>query len=509
VVIVVTGMLYLFPTSIRNTNLSLLYLLVVLGVALLFGTGPAVLASLLSFIAHNLVLLEPLDQLAMPDAAEWLVLARFLLTGIVTGELVAQVRARSEEAGQRARESAALAEASWVVASQTDRRAALGELLSRVEGLVRPQAAALFLSGAENAPPVMIASLPHEKRLSDEETAAARIRVDQVLATGKTISWSGMAPEQGKDRLPVESYSFPLRVHERTHGALYLRMASARSLRDHEEQVVSSLCHLAAVLLERERLVEAETRAQALAEADRLKTALLSLVSHNFRSPLTSVKTGIAALRQEGTARDVTARRELLDGMDQETDRLNRMVGNILHLSRLEANAWRPQCEPIAVAEIVSAALQSAWPEESRRLQVILDPDLPEVRVDTVQMTEVLYNLVDNALKYSPPDSPVELCASRQGDRWMIEVRDRGPGIPEGDEERVFAPFYRGPGAPDRARTGIGLGLAICQGLVRAHGGTLTAEARDGGGAAFRVTLPLQAEETAGERGENEGTGHR
>jgi two-component system sensor histidine kinase KdpD len=254
---------------------------------------------------------------------------------------------------------------------------------------------------------------------------------------------------------------------------------------------VESLANHAAVALERQRLAQAEAQAQALLEADKLKTALLSMVSHDFRSPLASIKASVTGLLQDGLFWDTAVQHELLSGINQETDRLNSMVGNILALSRLEADAWRPQCESVPLAEVVGVALDAFNAEENKRIAVTLDRALNEVWLDMVQIIQVLHNLLDNALKYSPPDSPVELSAAQEGESLLIEVSDRGVGLPVGEEERVFEQFYRAPRWRASASPGAGIGLAICRGLVEAHGGRLTASNRDGGGAVFRMTLPL------------------
>ena len=238
-----------------------------------------------------------------------------------------------------------------------------------------------------------------------------------------------------------------------------------------------------------------EAQAQALAEADRLKTALLSMVSHDFRSPLTSIKTGVTALLQDGPVWDAASQRELLSGINQETDRLNRMVGNILALSRLEADAWRPQYEMVPLNELVGTVLDSFSNAENQRIGVQLEKAPLEACLDMVQIVQVLHNLLENALKYSPPASAVELHAAQQNDTLIIEVLDKGDGLTEGEAERVFERFYRAPQWRESALPGTGIGLAVCSGLVQAHGGTLSAANRAEGGAVFRLALPLQPSE--------------
>lgn len=238
-----------------------------------------------------------------------------------------------------------------------------------------------------------------------------------------------------------------------------------------------------------------EAQAQALLEADRLKTSLLSMVSHDFRSPLTSIKTGVTTLLQEGPVWDAAIQKELLAGINEETDRLNRMVGNILALSRLEADAWRPQCETVALDELVGAVLDSFSAEENGRIKVSLKAAPVEVCLDMVQMVQVLHNLLENALKYSPRESPVHLEAKQQDNSLVIEVIDEGAGLAPDEEKHIFERFYRAPRWRESSLPGTGIGLAVCSGLVEAHGGRLTAENRDEGGAVFRVTLPLHLSE--------------
>lgn len=238
-------------------------------------------------------------------------------------------------------------------------------------------------------------------------------------------------------------------------------------------------------------LAQVEARAQALAEADRLKTALLSLVSHDFRSPLASIKASATACVQGDAAPDPAAQRELHLGIIQEADRLNGIVENILAMSRLEADAWRPQFEEAALEEVVEAARTGLSRENDQRIHVSLPEGVEEVWLDPVQIGQVLHNLLDNALKYSPAGSAVELGVEVTPDHLIFEVSDRGAGLPPGEEDRIFERFYRAPALRESAVPGVGIGLSVCRGLVEAHGGTLTASNRPEGGSEFRVTLPI------------------
>ncbi len=341
---VMTVLIRVVPGADRVGNVSILYLLVVLLTALRFGGGPAIVASVLAFLAIDWNFVDPRHTLTVHDPAEWIALVMFLIIATVTGHLTATARRQADEARVLAREAAALA--------------------------------------------------------------------------------------------------------------------------------------------------QVEARAQALAEADRLKTALLSLVSHDFRSPLASIKASATACIQGDAAPDPAAQRELNLGIIQEADRLNGIVENILAMSRLEADAWRPQFEEAAVEEVVEAARSGLSRENDRRIQVALPEGEDDVWLDPVQIGQVLHNLLDNALKYSPGDRSVDLQVRNTPDHLVFEVSDRGPGLPKGDEDRIFDRFYRAPELRESAVPGVGIGLSVCRGLVEAHGGQLTAANRPGGGAVFTVRLP-------------------
>jgi two-component system sensor histidine kinase KdpD len=519
-----TGLIYLLGGAGHIVNISMLYLLVVIGAALRYGSGPAVLASILAFLAFDWFFVEPRSTFTVHDPAEWLALLMFLVTATVTGQLTALLRARAEEARRRERETAALSEASWAIASQVDRDQALAEVLRRLTEVVPLRTAAILIReegepaspavpgaqcpvpGSVKAGPAVVLPGTEHRALGTAFSQGAACRaVEFVLQHGRPIAWgedqhhwekalavagsSGDTGSEVPNALAHAAY-LPLATEDHILGVLYLRLEEGHVVLPEERRVVESLANHAAVVLERDRLTRAATQTQALAEADRLKTALLSMVSHDFRSPLATIKTSVTGLLQEGAPWDAAIQRDLLQNINQAADRLNRMVGNILALSRLEADAWRPQREATPLEELVGAVLDPFTAEQNRRIEVSLDPDLTEIWVDPVQIVQVLHNLIDNALKYSPPESTVELRATQDHDTWILEVLDRGPGIPPGDEERIFDRFYRAPGLRESAVPGVGIGLAVCRGLVQAHGGHLSAAQRSGGGAVFRITLP-------------------
>ncbi|CAG0934208.1 partial two-component system, OmpR family, sensor histidine kinase KdpD, partial [Rhodocyclaceae bacterium] len=231
-------------------------------------------------------------------------------------------------------------------------------------------------------------------------------------------------------------------------------------------------------------------QAQILQARESFERALLNSVSHDLRSPLASITGILSSLRDDGGTLSDRSRRELLDTALEEAERLNRFVGNLLDMTRLEAGAVRPHGEPCDVQDLIGCALNASDRRlEGRRVDVSLPEGLPLVPLDMVLMTQVLVNLLDNAVKYSPPGSPITITAGVAARELTIEVADRGPGVPEEELRRIFGKFYRIP-VPEGAR-GTGLGLSICKGIVEAHGGTIAAANRAGGGLSVMVTLPL------------------
>lgn len=245
----------------------------------------------------------------------------------------------------------------------------------------------------------------------------------------------------------------------------------------------------------RDELMRAEARAAALADADKLKTALLSMISHDFRSPLTSIKAFVSTLlAEDGVPMSADEQRSLYQGIEMETDRLNRMVGNVLDLSRLEANAWKPRREWIPVSEITGMSLSNFSAADNERIKVEIDSSVKEVFADCTQVSSVIKNLVENALKYSPQNKTVLLQITGAPNMVRISVSDEGRGLPQNVEE-VFKPFWRAPDLHESHIPGVGIGLAVCRGLVEAHGGKLTAEQRKPLGACFTVLLPTNTNE--------------
>lgn len=245
--------------------------------------------------------------------------------------------------------------------------------------------------------------------------------------------------------------------------------------------------------VERAHLFEQAREAELLRATEKLQSALLNSISHDLRTPLASITGAVSSLRDPDVQLDEATRAELIADISTEADRLNRLVGNLLDMSRVEAGALHITNEPGDMAEVIGAALeQRATALRERPLTLRVPRDLPAAPMSEPLIVQVVVNLLDNALKYSDPGTPVEVSVSLEGVTMAVEVADRGVGFPEGDERHIFDKFYRVQ-HPGRAG-GTGLGLAIAKGIIDAHGGEIVAEHRPGGGSIFRFKLPLVRE---------------
>lgn len=478
-------------------NISALYLLVILALAVAYGSRPAVLAAVLAFLAFNWFFVAPTGRFTVHDPAEWVALLTFLAVGLITGHLAGRLRVREAEARRRAEELEALERLSRTIASRVEAGETLDEVVRRL-GEVAPIGAAAVLrfdgeAGIEaEAPAPVVAACSARAPLPELSRGAWARAARLCMEEGRAVGWEGSPALWRKgyaatEMDPENGAFLPLAADGRVVGALFVR--PDRALTAHERRLVETLANHAAVALARERLMREAARARALEEADRLRDALLSMVSHDLRSPLAAIQASISGMLAGDGSRDSAARREALAAVGRETDRLTRLVEDLLDMSRLEAGAWRPEPAPCPVEEWIGVALGSLTPEEDARVALDLPPDLPAVPVDPAQMERVLGNLLENALKYS--DGPVEVAAAVEAGELQLTVADRGPGLSPGEEEQVFEKFYRGARFRESSVPGSGLGLAVCRAIVEGHGGRLTARNRPGGGALFQLCLPL------------------
>jgi two-component system, OmpR family, sensor histidine kinase KdpD len=483
-----TGIIKLTNADSSMVNIPMLYLLAVQAVAFFLGSRPAVLASIAAFLAFDWFFVTPIYKFTVSDPFELVALMVFLVTAIIIGQLTALFKSRAQDARRREKAATALAQATWTVASEIDTNQALQKVLKHLTYIDSFEVAAVLTRDEDELFLIWSCFPPESVNPSIDQKAA-----EFVFTNGRPIGWEdnaqwqkALATESGRSDLYL-----PIMSEEKPLAVLYVELSARKSLSEEERQVLNSMVNHLAVVIQRDRLVRVQALSQALAEADRLKTALLQMVSHDFRSPLASIKGSVSCLFEEdGAVLDTQTRHSLLQAIDAETDRLNKLVGNILDLSRLESGTWKPLCEITPIDELIGATLDSFTTEENKRIEVKLDPNLKSVWVDSVQMVQVLRNLIENALKYSDSKTSVEVKTMKKTDVAVIEVLDQGGGLPKHNEEKIFEPFFRAPEHRESSMPGVGMGLAVSRGLVEAHGGQLKAYNRESHGAIFRVTLP-------------------
>ena len=462
------------------SNLIMVYLLGVIIVATRYGRGGSLLATLLSVAAFDFFFVPPYFTFAVSDTQYLVTFAVMLVVALVISSLAVRIRAQAESAREREQRMAALYAMSRELAGTRGVRELQNVAVRHIAEVFRTQVVVLLPQA--------------DGRLAPADGDAAQFPMDaSELAVSQWVHEHGQVAGQGTDTLPGASGLYlPLTGSRGSVGVLGLRPQDPRPLQAPEQlHQLEAFASQTALAIERARLAEDAERAQVRAETERLRNSLLSSVSHDLRTPLASITGAASTLLENEAHLDADTRRDLLESLHEEADRLNRLVQNLLEMTRLESGALQLHTEWHPVEEVVGAALGRFGKALARRaVTTRVPPDLPLVPMDDVLIEQVLINLLDNVLKYTPAESPIEVSAEDGGGAVLIEVADRGPGLRPGEERRIFEKFHRAEAAP--TQRGAGLGLAICRGIVNAHGGRIWAENRPGGGVSVRFTLPVK-----------------
>lgn len=503
-IIASTGLFLLGRPYFATSQWALFYLLIILLVASASGAGPAILAAVLAFFAWNFFFLPPYHTLAVRDPKDWIALVAFLVVGVIVGLQAGRMREREARAVARERETAALNRLSAELVSRTSTDAMAQAVLAEIVGLLHAPSADLFVAEKDGLHSYG-ASQPDTP--PDAQTAARAEWVfthDLPLGLPKGVPGGDRA---GEDAAPFEAVGeaggiyMPLRSPSGVSGVLTVAPRkdgvpySAANAR-----LVASVANLAGVFLEREQLQAVATRAEAGREADRLKSSLLSSVSHELKTPLAALTATVSNLLESDVDWDEASVRDELRAIVGDVDRLNNSIGALLDLSRLEAHAWEPRRELYDAGELVAAGIDTLPAHQRSRVRLALPPEAPVLLVDFAQWTRVLQSVLENALLYGGPDTFVTVGARATQRGVRLWVEDEGPGIPTDEHEAVFDKFYRGRGTAATAPSGTGLGLAIAREIVRAHGGTIMVEDVRPRGARVVITLPEEGAAARDER---------
>jgi two-component system, OmpR family, sensor histidine kinase KdpD len=438
-VAIATGLVALLDEVAPVTGLGVLYLLAVLFIAIRRGQIAAIATSILSVVALNFFFIEPRNRLTIADDRNIVALAVFLIAALVVGRLAATARSQTGEAERRA-----------MLASARER-----------EAMILAQAASALLAGEDLEAQLERIGTSHGS--SDSHAIRAGLTAAPASATGELA----------------------VRIPSARPGWLYGRPDSGWD-RQSLERLAEALAGLIDLARERQRVAARSADAEAARRADATKTALLHAISHDLRSPLTAITTAASGLRQESLAAEDRA--GLLGAIEDESDRLARMVDDLLDLSRIEVGAVNPRTDWCDLADVVARAAEQVQARVGDHpIEVGLPPDLPLARADVAQLERVFANLLENAVKFSPEHVPVEVSGGSGGGTVTVRVTDRGRGIPPSKRAEIFEPFVQA----GETRQGSGLGLAISRGLAEANGGEISLQSATGSETTFAVTFPL------------------
>jgi two-component system sensor histidine kinase KdpD len=473
----VTGLLLAFRGDVSKTNVVLAYLLVVTAAAATGGLGPGVTAAALGFLAFDFLFLPPYHTFIVDDEQDYLSLFVYLLVAVVVSLLVGTSERRRMRAERREQETRMLFDLSSSLVAH-------GSLEDTLQSVVRTVRSLFGLAGC-----AIVLPRGDGIRVAASDGGVPDDLAERFATAAAQTSVQVRGPIGG-DLEPGMALTVPMRSGETVVGALVVVAGGPGSsgFGEPERRVLATFANQAALAVEQGQQEEQRNRARALQATDRLRTALLNSVSHDLRTPLASIKASASSLLDREVAWSPAEREEFLTTINTEVDRLTRLVHNLLDMSRIEAGALDPRLAETTMAEVVGPVVRRARAAARQRVDVDVPDTLPPVLVDPVRLDQVLTNLLDNARGYAA-GGPVQMVARQAGEMVELRVVDHGPGIPGPERERVFDQFYRLKGGGKRPE-GTGMGLAICRGIVQAHGGDLRVETTPGGGATFVLTLP-------------------
>jgi two-component system sensor histidine kinase KdpD len=473
--------LYMNPSNqtLIYVNQIMAYLL---GVAILStsqGVGPCVAACVLNVLSFDYFFVPPLYEFNVYDSRYFVIFMVMLAVGLIISNLTVRMKIQTRLSRLRERRTEALYALSRELASTRGTDELLNIAVKHISEVF--ESSVLAFLPDENGRLQARSGYATDFSLSTKEMGVAQWAYELGQMAGK-----------GTDTLPdAQALYVPLLAAGEPVGALGVKSHfPARFFIPEQLHLLEAFAHQTAMAVLGDRLAEEKQQTQLQMETEKLRSSLLSSVSHDLRTPLATIKGSIGGLLELGAAMDAPTRKDLLENIHDETDRLERLVTNLLEMTQLEAGAIQLKKEPNDPQDVIGSAVARVQKRiEGRKLEMNVSSDLLLVPMDGLLIGQVVTNLLDNALKYTPEESPLSISSWIDKNQWVVEVADRGPGVPEQDLPHLFDKFYRGP--QKQSKSGAGLGLAICKGIVDIHGGSLTAENRPEGGMFFRLSLPL------------------
>ena len=455
--IVVAVLAICSKVHVNATTAALSLLLAILGISAQWGLAEAMVASVMAVLGFNLLFLPPVGKLTIQDPHNWVALAAFLVTAVTSSQLSARARRRAAEAEARRVEIERLYALVQSMMLTGSARKTIREFVNRAVQVFGCTAAAFYYRPTDE----FVRSGPESRVVSDHELLAEAEVDDISVDTLRSVALA------------------PVRLGGRPLGSMAL-IGSPPS-----EQMVRAIANLIAITIEKARALEDASHAEAARQSEVLKSALLDSLAHDIKTPLTSIKAAVTSLLENPPEAD----RELLTIINEEADRLNQLAAEVVEMARIEAGKLHLEKQAVPVSELISGALSDlAMGLKGRPLKLHVPEDLPPAEADRDFAGQVVKQFVENALKYSPEGSPLDISAELKGGKIVIGVADHGPGIEENERSRIFDKFFRG--RRHRFDTkGTGMGLAIAKGIVEAHGEKIWVESEPGQGAVFYFSL--------------------
>jgi two-component system sensor histidine kinase KdpD len=503
-IVLATGIAWPFQHSFgfANTNTLMLYLLAVLWIASRFSRGAAIFAAVLAVASFDFFFVPPYFTFAISDQQYLFTFAVMLVTALTIGTLTNRVRMQADAARGQARRNQTLLDLSRDLAAARTVDAIERATHQHVGGVLDARATLILPDGQQQPSqrepqrliPRAVASQVGVASAVDDDGSGEPAALDaKELGVAQWAFEHEQPAGRGTGTLPAAAGIYlPMKTSRATVGVLGIFPRGAEAeLQPEQRQLVESFASQLAVAVERAALAEEARQAWERVEAEFLRNTLLSGVSHELRTPLAAITGAASTLADAWAILPDEARHELLDTIGSEADRMERLINNLLDMTRLESGGLAVRREWQPLAEIVGSALHHLDRRlVGRGVRTDLPADLPLVCVDGIGIEQVLANLLDNAVEYTSPGTPIMIGAQARDDRIIVRVTDHGPGLPPGTEQRVFQKFFRAQ--PADAPRGIGLGLAISKGIVEAHGGQITARNDiENGGAIFEFTIPI------------------
>jgi len=461
---IVAGIIFFFNRvlHVNQTTVALSFLLAILAVSAIWGTAVSVFMSVVAMLAFNYFFLPPIGTLTIADPQNWVALFAFLFSSIMGSQLSARMRREADEAHSRRREIERLYRFSQKLLGEGNVIQLMNAIPNYIVDSFEAGAAELFLPQKEK----FYRSGYGAAHLDEEKMKTAFLRDETLIDTQLGLSF------------------VPVRLGVRPIGSLGISGAQL------SRQTLDAIGGLVAIAIERARAVEQLSQTEAERQGERLKSALLDSIAHDFRTPLTSIKAAATTLLAPSPAPPAQYR-DLLLVINEECDRLNRLVEEASQMSRLEAGELEMRFQSTPIGTIVQAALEhSKVSLAGRKIHLHIGANLPPVRADLDRAKEILVHLLENANLYSPPDQPITVTSELTGDFVTTSVADRGPGIENFEQGMIFDKFYRGKDQRYLVR-GTGMGLPIAKAIVTAHGGAISVTSQPGHGSVFSFTLPL------------------